>query len=75
MVNIGQRSLSLLNAVRQYAGPNRNPRDGAMLWAIQKSASGRCGAAPVASPGMLGQEVSRQFSLSEDSQLTAPEYQ
>ncbi|MDH0864304.1 glycosyl hydrolase family 18 protein [Mitsuaria sp. GD03876] len=65
----------LMKAVREYAGPNRNPRDGAMIWSIQKKATGLCGAAPLASPGTVGKEVATQLSLPFDPQLTQPDYQ
>jgi len=65
----------LLAGVTGYTGANRNPRDGAMLWSIQKKATGLCGAARLASPGAIGKQVATQLSLPYDAALTQPEFQ
>lgn len=64
----------LLAGVTSYTGANRNPRDGAMLWSIQKHASGLCGAAPLASPGTIGHQVSTQLSLPDDATLSNADF-
>jgi hypothetical protein len=67
-------------SVERYLGavvtsnlPNRNPRDGAMLWQALKTASGACGGAALASPGSIGKKVSTMTGLPDDPALqTAP---
>ncbi|MCW7540600.1 glycosyl hydrolase family 18 protein [Aquabacterium sp. A7-Y] len=67
-------------SVERYSGavlasnPNRNPRDGAMLWSILKPANGSCGGAPLASPGSIGQKLQSLFGLSRDPALQSPEW-
>ncbi len=57
-----------INAV-VASSPNDNPRDGAMLWSILKTATGNCGSAAVASPGTIGKKVANTFSLTDDPVL------
>jgi hypothetical protein len=67
-------------SVQRYLGAvtgntvNANPRDGAMLWSILKTASGNCGSAAVASPGTIGQKVGNTFGLPVDPALQLPEW-
>jgi Glycosyl hydrolases family 18 len=63
-------------SVQRYVGavvagtePNRNPRDGAMLWSILKTANGSCGSAPLASPGSIGSKNATLLSLPDDPAL------
>ena len=62
------------NAVLRSAQPSRNPRDGAMLWAIIKPGSGNCGNAALASPGTIGKKVGAQFGLPNDAALQSAEW-
>jgi hypothetical protein len=62
-----------LSAVTTSTLPNRNPRDGAMLWDVLKTANASCGAAVLASPGSIGKKVSSMTGLPDDPALqTAP---
>lgn len=56
-------------AVKKADMKNSNPRDGAMLWHILKTASGNCGNALLASPGPIGSEVVRNLGGVDDSLL------
>lgn len=56
-----------LNGVIAHHGANQNPRDGAMLWSIQKNATGLCGAAPLATPTTLVKKVAETFGLPKDA--------
>ncbi len=63
-------------SVQRYVGSvvtsnaaNRNPRDGAMLWSILKTASGSCGGAPLATPGSIGKRTSPLLGLPDDPAL------
>jgi hypothetical protein len=58
-----------LGAVVTSTLPNRNPRDGAMLWQALKTASGACGGAALASPGSIGKKVSAMTGLPDDPAL------
>ena len=62
------------NAVLNGSASNRNPRDGAMLWAIIKTGGGSCGAAPLATPGTVGQKVGSSFGLTADPLLQSSEW-
>ena len=59
-------------SVNRYAGavkvsrPNSNPRDGAMLWQILKTATATCGSATVASPGTIAAKISTLYGLPAD---------
>jgi hypothetical protein len=56
------------NAVKNHvATTNFNPRDGAMLWQVLKTATAACGSAVVASPGTIAAEVSALFGLPLDT--------
>jgi GH18 family chitinase len=56
------------NAVKNHvATTNFNPRDGAMLWQVLKTATAACGSAAVASPGTIAAEISAVFGLPLDS--------
>lgn len=46
---------------------NSNPRDGAMLWQILKTANASCGTAIVASPGTIASKIQSLYGLSADS--------
>ena len=62
-----------LSAVTTSTLPNRNPRDGAMLWDVLKTTNASCGAAALASPGSIGKKVSSMTGLPDDPALqTAP---
>jgi hypothetical protein len=63
-------------SVQRYVGSvvasnavNRNPRDGAMLWSILKTASGSCGSAPLATPATIGKKTSTLLGLPDDPAL------
>lgn len=43
-----------------------NPRDGAMLWEILKTATGTCGAAPLASPSTIAGKLNQVYGLPAD---------
>ena len=58
-----------LNAVVTSSLPNRNPRDGAMLWQALKTATGSCGSAPLASPGSIGKKAAGLLNLVDDPAL------
>ena len=60
--------------VRSSTLANRNPRDGAMLWSMLKTASGSCGSAPLASPGTIGAKISSQFGLPSDPLLQSSDW-
>jgi hypothetical protein len=62
------------NAVLGSTQANRNPRDGAMLWAIIKPGSGNCGSAALATPGSIGKKVGAQFGLPSDPALQSAEW-
>ena len=49
------------------ARPNANPRDGAMLWQILKTANAQCGNASVASPGTVVRKISTLYGLPADN--------
>ena len=49
------------------ARTNSNPRDGAMLWQILKTATASCGRATVASPGTIASKIQSLYGLSADS--------
>ncbi len=59
-------------SVNRYAGAvkvtrqNSNPRDGAMLWQILKTATATCGSATVASPGTIAAKISVLYGLPAD---------
>ena len=82
--NLQDQYGAVLNApysVARYTGAvlastsgKRNPRDGAMLWAIIKPASGSCGSAALASPGTVGRKVASQFGLPSDPLLQAADW-
>jgi hypothetical protein len=61
-------------AVLNSTASNRNPRDGAMLWAIIKPASGSCGSAALAAPGTVGQKVGNSFGLPVDPLLQSADW-
>ena len=74
-------NLNLPYSVQRYTGavlnsthPNRNRRDGAMLWAIIKPATGSCGSAALASPGTIGNKVGTTFSLPVDPLLQSADW-
>lgn len=74
-------TLSLPYSVQRYtgavvanAGPNRNPRDGAMLWSILKPATGNCGSAALASPGTIGRRAAQTFGSVDDPVLQQAEW-
>lgn len=46
--------------------PTSNPRDGAMLWQILKTATAPCGTSVVASPGTIASKISALYSLQSD---------
>ncbi|MEL4179860.1 hypothetical protein AABB87_13665 [Roseateles sp. PN1] len=62
------------NAVVKSQHPNRNPRDGAMLWSILKTANGSCGSAALASPGTIGKRVAEVFGQGNDPVLQRAEW-
>jgi hypothetical protein len=59
-------------SVNRYASavkvtrPNSNPRDGAMLWQILKTATATCGSATVASPSTIAAKISTLYGLPAD---------
>jgi hypothetical protein len=59
-------------AVQAYTGVNRNPRDGAMLWSINKDTSGSCAGKAVASPSTIGKQIADQLALPYDPSLANP---
>jgi chitodextrinase len=61
-------------AVLASSSSKRNPRDGAMLWAIIKPTVGNCGSAPLAAPGTIGAKVGSTFGLPVDPLLRAAEW-
>lgn len=73
-------NLDLPYSVERYTGavlatsPLENPRDGAMLWSILKSATGSCGSAALASPGTIGKRVANSFGLTDDPALQSEEF-
>jgi len=58
-----------VNAVIGSTSSKRNPRDGAMLWSILKTANGSCGGAAVASPGSIGAKLSTMLGVTNDPLL------
>jgi hypothetical protein len=52
--------------VMQSNHKNRNPRDGAMLWQILKTATASCGTSTVASPGTIAKKISELYDLPND---------
>src|SRR5262245_31322465 len=74
-------NLNLPYSVNRYASavlngnsPNRNVRDGAMLWAIVKTGGGNCGSAPLATPGTVGQKIGSMLGLTQDPLLLSSEW-
>ena len=74
-------TLNLPYSVARYTGAvvastsaNRNPRDGAMLWNILKTANGSCGSATVASPGTAGKKAAQTFGQVDDPVLQQAEW-
>jgi hypothetical protein len=61
-------------AVLNSTASNRNPRDGAMLWAIIKTGGGACGSAQLATPGTVGQKVGATFGLTIDPLLQTSDW-
>jgi hypothetical protein len=61
-------------AVTGSTSSRRNPRDGAMLWSILKTANGSCGSAAVASPGTIGKKIAPSFGLTDDPVLQQAEW-
>ena len=67
-------------SVERYTGavlatsPVENPRDGAMLWSILKTASGSCGSASLASSGTIGKRIAGPFGLTDDPALQSAEF-
>jgi hypothetical protein len=57
-------------AAVKAARANSNPRDGAMLWHVLKTASLSCGNSVIASPGAITGEISTQFGLPIDSRYS-----
>ena len=46
--------------------PTSNPRDGAMLWQILKTATATCGTSVVASPGTIASKLATLYGLQRD---------
>jgi hypothetical protein len=46
--------------------PTSNPRDGAMLWEMRKTATAACGTSVVASPGTIASKLSALYGLQRD---------
>ena len=46
--------------------PTSNPRDGAMLWQIMKTATAACGTSSAASPGTIARKLSDLYGLQRD---------
>ena len=61
-------------AVAASTSPNRNARDGAMLWNILKAATGNCGTAALASPGTIGKKAAQTLGVVDDPLLQQAEW-
>nr|WP_295075403.1 hypothetical protein [uncultured Roseateles sp.] len=61
-------------AVVKSQHSKRNPRDGAMLWSILKTAKASCGSAMLASPGTIGKRVAEIFGPANDPVLQPAEW-
>lgn len=72
LANQAGESVNLPYSVNRYAGAvqtqraNSNPRDGAMIWQVLKTATATCGTATVASPSTIAAKISNMYGLPAD---------